>query len=661
MFFRKHDKGAAVPTTTTTTTTADQPASSRTSKIHDDEDHQQQNQQQQQQQQQNVLTHTSTSRSEVQYPTGLKLFLVLISVFMTMFLVALDRLIIATAVPRITDDFHSVTDIGWYGSAYLLTTCAFQLLFGKLYAFFPIKNVFLSSVILFEVGSAVCGAAPSSPAFIAGRAIAGVGGAGIIAGTIVVMVHSVPLHRRPKYQGAFGAVFGLASVLGPLLGGAFTTKATWRWCFYINLPLGGVSLVVIALVMTPPDQDLDDTSLWSKLRQLDFLGTAVFIPGVVCLLLALQWGGVEYAWNNPRIIALLVLAFVLIASFVAVQVFLPETATIPPRIMLNRSIAFAAWAAFSIGAQMMIFTYYIPIYFQAIQGVSAVESGIRTLPLVLSMTVSVAAGGGLIARVGYYTPVMLVGVSVMAVGAGLLTTLGVHSGPAKWVGYQIIYGLGMGMCFQAPNLAAQTVLKKKDVPIGASAMFFSQTLGGAVFISVGQNVLNNELVKRIRGLPGLEGVDIKGSGATTLTQLPAAVRGPVLEAYNDALRVVFVVGLVLVCSAMLGAAGMEWKSVKKGQEATIKATEDVEAAQAGAAAGGTSGVGAAMVVGEARKEKYVDEESEKELEDEKIRERSVDGIVAPAKVESGLDNNTVSRQEDEVTIVGSDPGGTNKN
>ncbi|GKT84542.1 MFS aflatoxin efflux pump [Colletotrichum tofieldiae] len=667
MFFKKRDKGAVAATTTTTTT--DQPASSRTSKIHDDEN------QTQQQPAQHALTHTSTTRSEIQYPSGLKLFLIMLSVFMTMFLVALvkdtvppllrtgkltpstqDRLIIATAIPQITDDFHSVTDIGWYGSAYLLTTCAFQLLFGKLYAFFPIKHVFLSSVLLFEVGSAVCGAAPSSVAFIVGRAIAGIGGAGIFAGTIVIMVHSVPLHRRPKYQGAFGAVFGIASVVGPLLGGAFTTKATWRWCFYINLPLGGVALLVIAFVLKPPDQDLKETSLWAKLRQLDFAGTTVFIPGVVCLLLALQWGGVEYAWNNPRMIALLVLAFVLLVSFVAIQILLPDTATVPPRIMRNRSIAFASWAAFSLGGQMMVFAYFIPIYFQAIQGVSAVDSGIRTLPLVLSMTVFAGVSGGIITRFGYYTPVMLLGTCIMAVGAGLLTTLQVHTGAAKWIGYQVIYGVGMGMSFQAPNLAAQTVLKMRDVPVGASIMFFSQTLGGAIFISVGQNVLNNELVKRIRGLPGLEGVDLKGSGATTLTELPAEVRGPVLEAYNDALRVVFVVGLVLVCSVLIGACGMEWKSVKKGQQAKMKAKEDAEAAEAGAVVGGISGVGAAAVAGEAQKEKEADEESDKAVDDEKIQERSVDGGAAPNKTERGLDSSTVSHQEDEVTTVGSELG-----
>ncbi|KAJ0160902.1 putative HC-toxin efflux carrier TOXA [Colletotrichum tanaceti] len=657
MFFKKrHDDGAAVGTTTPTT---DRPASSRTSKTPDDDDDQQRRHHQAAQHAQHALAHTSTSRSEIQYPSGLKLFLIMLSILVSMFLVALDRLIIATAVPQITDDFHSVTDIGWYGSAYLLTTCAFQLLFGKLYAFFPIKPVFLASIGLFELGSAVCGAAPSSVAFIVGRALAGIGGAGIFAGTIVIMIHSVPLHRRPKYQGAFGAVFGIASVVGPLLGGAFTSKVTWRWCFYINLPLGGVALLVIVFVLRPPDQDLGGASLWDKLRQLDFAGTTVLVPGVVCLLLALQWGGVEYAWNDPRMIALLVLAAVLLVSFVAVQILLPATATVPPRIMRNRSIAFASWAAFFNGGHMMIFAYFIPIYFQAIQGVSAVDSGIRTLPLVLSMTVFAMVSGGVITRLGYYTPVMLLGSSIMAVGAGLLTTLQVHAGAAKWAGYQVIYGIGMGMSFQAPNLAAQTVLKTKDVPVGTSIMFFSQTLGGAIFISVGQNVLNNELVKRIRGIPGLDSIDIKGSGATTLTKLPAEVRDPVLATYNDALRVVFVVGLVLACSVLIGAGGMEWKSVKKEQQAKAKAMEDAEAA----VVGGVPGVlAAAAVAGEPREEKEADDESEKELGDEKIRERVADGHVVPARMEKGSGNNTASpRQRDDVITVGSELGATKNN
>ncbi|GKT68919.1 MFS aflatoxin efflux transporter [Colletotrichum tofieldiae] len=559
MWFEKSEKGDFVPAMPT----HEEPAYSRTSKVHDASG-------QQQQPAQHALTHTSTALPVIQYPAGLKLFLIMLSLLVSMFLVALDRLIIATAIPRITDHFHSVTDIGWYGSAYLLTTCAFQLLFGKFYAFFRIKHVFIVSVLLFEVGSAICGAAPSSAAFIVGRAIAGVGGAGVFAGTIIIMVYSVPLHRRPKYQGAFEAVFSLASVVGPLLGGAFTSKVTWRWCFYINLPLGGVVLLIVALVLRPPEQELGDTSLWQKLRQLDFAGNSVFIPSV---------------WNNPRIIILLVLAAVLIISFVAIQILIPETATVPPRIMRQRSIAFASWAAFTIGGQMMIFAYFLPIYFQAIQGVSAVDSGIRTLPLVLSMMMFAGVSGGIITKIGYYTPVMLVGTCIMIVGAGLLTMLKVDSGAGYWIGFQVLYGVGLGMTFQAPNLAAQTVLKMKDVPVGTSVMFFSQTLGGATFISVGQNVLNNELMKRLRGLPGLEGIDIKGSGVTTLTKLPAEIRGSVLEAYNEALRVVFVVGLVLVCVVLIGAGGMEWKSVK-WEQATMKKTQ--EDAEAGVAA--TAGV-----------------------------------------------------------------------
>ncbi|KAI0201090.1 major facilitator superfamily domain-containing protein [Astrocystis sublimbata] len=500
------------------------------------------------------------------YPKGVKLALVLSSVYISLFLVSLDRLIVTTAIPAITDEFHSLPDVGWYGAAYLLTSCAFQLLFGKLYSFYPIRTVYAISVLLFEIGSALCGAAPSSVAFIVGRAIQGVGSAGIFAGGIVVIVYAVPLHQRPFFQGLGGAVFGVSSVLGPLVGGAFTSNLTWRWCFYINLPFGGVALVIILLLLHIPDRKETKGSTKSKLLQLDIAGTTALIPAVISLLLALQWGGLELPWNDRRVIALLTLGIFLGLVFILVQAFLPNTATIPPRIFMQRSILAGFWTTVVLGSQMIIFVYFLPVWFQAIQGVSAVDSGIRLLPTTLSIVVASISNGIFITKIGYYTPSMLAGTAICSIGAGLLTTLQVDTGMPKWVGYQVIYGFGQGLCFQAPNLAAQTVLPKQDVSIGASLMFFSQILGGAIFVSVGQNVLNNQLVTRLAGIPGFSAEMVSAGGATSLVNsFPDSVRPDVLHGYNESLRTVFRVGLVLATLSTLGAAAMEWRSVKKEQ------------------------------------------------------------------------------------------------
>lgn len=243
-------------------------------------------------------------KDDIVYPTGLKLALLMTSIFIGMFLVSLDRLIISPAIPQITDEFHSAGDIGWYGTAYLLTNCAFQLLFGKVYTVFSIKATFMTSIVLFEVGSALCGAAPNSIGFILGRAIAGLGSGGIFAGALTVIVYALPLHKRPKYQGAFGAVFGVASVAGPLVGGAFTTNVTWRWCFYINLPLGAVVIATTLLFFEIPDHQNAPKPLKGKLRQLNGLGVLTIMPGVVCLCLALQWGGSQYAVRSHSSLAL---------------------------------------------------------------------------------------------------------------------------------------------------------------------------------------------------------------------------------------------------------------------------------------------------------------------------------------------------------------------
>lgn len=559
---------------------------------------------------------------DIVYPQGLRLVLLLASILVSMFLVALDRLIIATAIPQITNDFHAVTDIGWYGSAYLLTSCAFQLMFGKLYTFFSVKAVFLVAVFLFEAGSAICGAAPNSVSFIIGRAIAGVGSAGIMSGAIVIIVYAVPLHKRPMYQGLFGAVFGISSILGPLLGGAFTTNVTWRWCFYINLPFGALAMIFIAVLLKVPDRNTTKLPLMEKILQLDLLGTSALLPGTVCLLLALQWGGSEHPWSEGRIIALLTLAGVFLVAFVVVQIYKPDTATVPPRIFTQRSIFAGFWATVCIGAQMMIFAYFLPVWFQAIKGVSAMDSGIHLLPMVLPMVAASIVAGGLTTHIGYYTPIMLVGSIFMAVGAGLLTTFQVDTEDAKWVGYQVLYGWSLGMMFQAPNIAAQTVLPLADVPIGTSLMFFGQLLGGAIFISVGQNVLNNQLVERLSPLPGFNPRLLLENGATTLiTKLPEDLKDNVLFEYNEALRKVFQVGLVMTCLCIFGALAMEWKSVKQNKQKKPEA----DAAEKGEVKKGE--VGNKAVVEGARKDS-AGEEGEEMIDDAKdeVREVRVDDV-----------------------------------
>ncbi|KAJ5131131.1 uncharacterized protein N7515_007170 [Penicillium bovifimosum] len=496
----------------------------------------------------------------------LRVVCLIVSAFVAMFLVALDRTIISTAIPKITDEFDSFDDVGWYGSAYLLTCCAFQLLFGKLYKLFSIRIVFLASILVFEVASAICGAAPNSVAFIIGRAICGVGAAGILAGTIMCIIHSVPLQKRPQIQGLFGALFGIASIVGPLIGGAFASNVTWRWCFYVNLPIGGAAMVFIAFCLKIPKQDTARVSWMEKLLQLDFFGTTLLVSGVVCLVLALQWGGQTYAWSNGRVVACLVLMSVLLLSFVTVQVLLPKTATLPPRIFSQRSIISAFWQTLCVGSSNYIFVYFLPIWFQTIKGSSAVESGIRLLPMMISMVVGSISGGITNSKIGYYTPLAIIGSCIMSVGADLLTTFHVDTSEGKWIGYQIVYGIGLGLCFQVPNLAAQTVLPKPDVPSGLALMLFGQMIGAAVFVSVGENILANQLVKRLSGLPDFNSHLVTSGGVTKLLNtMPADLHDTVLHSYNDSLRKVFQVGMIISCLTVLGAATLEWKSIKKGQ------------------------------------------------------------------------------------------------
>ena len=304
-------------------------------------------------------------------------------------------------------------------------------------------------------------------------------------------------------------------------------------------------------------------SLRQKLDRLDPIGTAVLVPALVSLLLALQWGGTTYTWNSGIVVALLVVFVILMIFFTVVQLWKKENATIPPRIIKHRTVVASIWYTITTSGSQFVLIYLLPIWFQAIKGVSPEQSGIDNMPLILGFVFSVILAGILTKKTGYYNPWMIISAILTPIGAGLITTFIVSTGHSKWIAYQALFGLGLGLGLQQGSMAVQTVLATKDVPTGASLIFFSQGLGGAIFVSVANNVFDNELAKGLKGIAGIDPAAIVNAGATNLRKtVPAAALPQVLTAYNHALTSGFYVAVGLSCAAIVGALAVEWKSVK---------------------------------------------------------------------------------------------------
>jgi hypothetical protein len=326
-------------------------------------------------------------------------------------------------------------------------------------------------------------------------------------------------------------------------------------------------MIVILIFFPDPKRQLrnQDDTLRQRVMRFDPFGSAVFMPAIICLLLALQWGGTTYPWNNWRIILLFCLFGVLIIIFVFVQYKQQDMATVPPRIFLKRSVWSSGFFILCIGGAFLGSAYYLPIWFQSVKDASAVGSGIMNLPALVAVVLASVIAGAAVTMWGYYTPFMIAGSVLASIGYGLTTTFTPDTGSGAWIGYQILLGAGIGIGFQQPLIAVQTVLDIDDVPTGASLTIFLQTLGGALFVAVSQNVFANKLVEYVAAyVPEIpDPTFVLGLGATRVQEVvdPAFLPGVTL-AFNNALTQTFMVFAGLSAVSILGAMFVEWKSVK---------------------------------------------------------------------------------------------------
>jgi MFS family permease len=393
-----------------------------------------------------VVSERKAGHEHDAYPAGVALISVLAAVAVSFFLVFLDMAIMSTVTPAVTAQFNALTDIGWYASAYQLTSAACTPLTGKIYTYFHIRSSFLVFFLIFEIGSALSGAATSSDMFIVGRAVAGIGSAGLFTGMMTIVANVLPLHKRPAILGAIMGLGQLGIAGGPLIGGAFTSNihTTWRWCFYLNLCFFPI-ITVAFLLNTIPEAEVKPhwrSVLGTAAKSLDLVGFVLISGGVLMFLLGLQYGGNQFAWDSSVVIGLIVGGLASFSLFLIWEYYQGDAAMVPWAMLRSGIIRAAAITGLFNYGVMLVADYYLAIYFQSVMNDTPLESGIHMLPTTLGMLLSMVIAGGLTQSTGYYLPMAIIGPCISAVGYGLLSTLSPTTSTAHWVGYQILYGVG---------------------------------------------------------------------------------------------------------------------------------------------------------------------------------------------------------------------------
>ncbi|CAN9325085.1 unnamed protein product [Alternaria sp. RS040] len=498
--------------------------------------------------------------------TKLQIFLIMLSLAVAVLLVALDITIVTTALPTISAEFNSASGYTWIGSAYLIAQSAATPIWGKISDIFGRKPILLLTNAIFFVGSLLAGVSVNMDMLIASRVIQGIGGGGLITLVNIAISDLFSVRDRGQYFGIIGGVWALASSLGPVVGGLFTQKVSWRWCFYINLPFDGVAFLILLFFL---DVKTPRTPLREGLKAVDWLGSLTMVGGVVMLLLGLEFGGISHPWDSATVLCLIIFGAVVIGIFFLIEWRISPYPLMPLDLFSKRSNLAALATCFFHAFVFISGNYFLPLYFQAVLGATPILSGVYLLPTALSLSFLSAFTGVFIKKTGQYLPMIWFGMILMTLGFGLFIDFDVNTSWAKIIVFQIIAGIGVGPNFQSPLIALQSLVpvidadmlasKKRDIATATATFGFTRNLGSAISVVVGGVVFNNEMKSKQPQLATSLGPETAarfgggsaGANVGLIQSLPDEQKAVARKAFADSLSTMWI---LYVAFAVVGLA-----------------------------------------------------------------------------------------------------------